>query len=504
MNAVLQEEPEPHTDPVSALLHLARRARHAASATELGFIIVNETFALTRYRQAALWSVHTGVMALSGVVTPEANAPFVHWLDRVASKLSQRQLSKATLIDAQLLQPADAAEWDEWLPAHAVWLPLTSGAATNKTCATTGGILLARDEPWHAGEMSLLSEWVDTWNHAWQAFQQRKPATSGLLRWLQRPRVSEPKPPLRTRWRASWQPLRAALLHPASWPDGLHRLGSGLLMWIRGIWHSPMQRYGVLALLCALLPVRLSVLVPGELVPMQPAAVRAPQEGIVDRFFVTPNQKVQQGEPLFQLDLTALTSKLDVARQEQATAEAEYRQAAQQAVFDPRSKSQLAALQGRIAEHATEVEYLQAQLTRAQITAPRAGVVLMDDPTEWIGRPVAVGERVLTIADEHDVEIEAWLAPFDAIELARDATVTLYLNATPLHPVRARLRYVAHEAIARPDGTFAYRLRATITPDDGKPRIGLKGTARVSGGYVPLIYWVARRPLAAVRPWIGW
>jgi hypothetical protein len=147
---------------------------------------------------------------------------------------------------------------------------------------------------------------------------------------------------------------------------------------------------------------------------------------------------------------------------------------------------------------------LQAQLTRAQITAPRAGVVLMDDPTEWIGRPVAVGERVLTIADEHDVEIEAWLAPFDAIELARDATVTLYLNATPLHPVRARLRYVAHEAIARPDGTFAYRLRATIVTDGGNPRIGLKGTARVSGGYVPLIYWVARRPLAAVRPWIGW
>jgi hypothetical protein len=63
---------------------------------------------------------------------------------------------------------------------------------------------------------------------------------------------------------------------------------------------------------------------------------------------------------------------------------------------------------------------------------------------------------------------------------------------------------VAHEAIARPDGNFAYRLRATIEAKEDRPRVGLKGTVRVSGHYVPLIYWVMRRPLATIRPWIGW
>jgi hypothetical protein len=113
------------------------------------------------------------------------------------------------------------------------------------------------------------------------------------------------------------------------------------------------------------------------------------------------------------------------------------------------------------------------------------------------------GERVMTIADEHDVEVEAWLTPADVIDLPDTAAVTLYLNSAPLQPVSASLRYAAHEAVLRPDGSYAYRLRASIDAGDERPRVGLKGTARVSGRYVPLVYWVMRRPLAAIRPWVG-
>src|SRR5689334_13296544 len=40
---------------LSTLVQLLKRARHAASAEELGFVMVNETHALLPYRQAALW-----------------------------------------------------------------------------------------------------------------------------------------------------------------------------------------------------------------------------------------------------------------------------------------------------------------------------------------------------------------------------------------------------------------------------------------------------------------
>ena len=70
---------------LGALVHLARRARHAASAEALGFVAVNETHALFAYRQAALWFADRGIVALSGVVSPEANAPYVQWLERLCA-----------------------------------------------------------------------------------------------------------------------------------------------------------------------------------------------------------------------------------------------------------------------------------------------------------------------------------------------------------------------------------------------------------------------------------
>jgi multidrug resistance efflux pump len=172
-------------------------------------------------------------------------------------------------------------------------------------------------------------------------------------------------------------------------------------------------------------------------------------------------------------------------------------------VCDVRSKAQLAALQGTISERQADVDYLQEQLQRAVVTAPRDGIVLFDDPSEWIGRPVTTGERMASVGDEHDVEVEAWLAPGDLIPLQAAAPVTLYLNTAPLSPVAAQVKYVQYEASQRPDGSIAYRLRASLDKDQLQQRIGLKGTAKVAGERVPLIYWIFRRPLAVARQFIG-
>jgi multidrug efflux pump subunit AcrA (membrane-fusion protein) len=469
----LNTGPDQPVSPADLLLHLSRRVRHAESIAELRFIAVNETRALAPYRQAALWLSHDHALTLSGVVSVEANAPYAQWLQRVCRSLAGRSADGPLEVTAALLESQDASEWQEWLPAHGLWLPLLSENAV------AGGLLLARDEPWQPLDLQLLGEWREIW---WHEFERRVHQAS------------------RRSWWGSFGG-RAAIAAAEQSPGG-HALPKWKSVG-RNVWRSRWQRFGILALLVALIPVRLTVLAPGELVPKNPSAIRAPLEGTVDRFFVVPNQRVKKDDPLLQLDLTALNSKLSVAQQELATAEAEYRQAAQQAVFEARSKSQLAMLQGRISERKTEVSYLASQLKRAQIVAPRDGVALVDDPSEWIGKPVATGEKVMTIADEYDVEVEAWLAPGDLIDIPSDTAVTLYLNAAPLDPVAATLLYAAHEAVARPDGSFAYRLRAQIKPDQARQRVGLKGTTRISGRRVPLIYWVLRRPLATLRPYIG-
>lgn len=436
---------------------LAQRARQAQSDRELGFLLVNDTLSLAPYRQAALWLADEGVWSLSGVVQVDANVPYAQWLDAVARHLHAPDGPVLQPFSASDL-PADlAAEWGHWWPAHALWL---GGTATG---AQGAGILL-RDAPWSAEELATLQEWSEVWWHAFAA--------------LHRPRIA--------RWRGVWERLR----QPLAWQAG------------QAWWRQRRVQIvgGVLAVL--LWPVHLTVLAPGELVPAHPLVVRAPLEGVIDVFHVQPNQQVQAEQPLFSFDEIVIQSKLEVAQQALATAETDYRQTTQLALSDAKSKTQLGLLMGKVEERRADIDYLQEQLTRSRVLAPQAGVVLMDDPSEWIGKPVATGERILRIATLDDVEVEAWVPLADAISLVPGDALTLYLSASPLSPVSATLRYMAHEAVQRPDGSYAYRVRATL---DGKTshRVGLKGTAKLQGGWVPLSYWVLRRPWATVRAYLG-
>ena len=262
------------------------------------------------------------------------------------------------------------------------------------------------------------------------------------------------------------------------------------------------MQIGLAALALLALPVRLTVLAPGELVPANPAVIRAPLDGVIGQFHVRPNAAVAAGQVLFSFDEGPIASRLEVARQALASAEAEYRQFAQMALADARSKGQIAGLLGKIGEKRAEAEFLESQFERSRVASPQEGVAIFDDPSEWIGRPVQTGERVMRIAAPGDVEIEAWLTIGDAIPLASAAQVGLYLAADPLATVSGRVRYVSHDATPRPDGSYAYRVRATLDAASGQ-RVGLKGTAKLYGAWVPLGYWVIRRPLATVRQYLA-
>ncbi|MGE5469958.1 MAG: efflux RND transporter periplasmic adaptor subunit [Bacteroidota bacterium] len=449
-------------DLYTAFLDLSRRSRRAADTAELGFVGVNDTHLLAPYRQAALWFREGGIVSLSGVVQPEANAPYVHWLKRVCLFLAQDRPAAAA-VDADMLPQDEANEWDEWLPAYGLWLPLAAGEGEN--APGPGGFLLARDTPWDADEIAMLAEWGDVWRYAWHAKFRPSP-------WS---------------WRR-WRGLVLAYFKPVSG-----------LKW----WQQRRNRWAIVLAVVLLFPVRLTVLAPGELVPANPAMIRAPLDGVVGTFFVKPNQLVKAGQPLFDFDQAPIVARSEVAAQSLATAEAEYRQFAQSALTDQKSKAQLALVQGKIEERKSEADFLRGQLERSHVVAPQDGIALFDDPTEWIGKPVVTGERIMRVAAPDDVEVEAWLPVADAVPLETASAVKLYLNASPLFAVSAAVRYAAHDAVQRPDGSYAYRVRASLTGTT-EHRVGLKGTAKLHGSWVPLAYWILRRPLAAVRQLVGW
>jgi hypothetical protein len=434
------------SDPVSLLLHLQRRARDAAGVAELCFVMVNETHALAPYRQAALWEAGRGVGAVSGVAVLEANAPFTLWLERICRRLGSA-MAQAGPVDPALLSEPDREEWRDWLPAAGLWVPFTIPNG-NRT-----GLLFVREEPWAEVETAMLSELAHAYGHALWA--------------LRRPSL----------WAEARRHLKAR-----------RRVAVG---------------FGLALLALAAIPVPLTVLASAEVVAADPAVVRAPLDGVVDAIRVRPNDRIAEGQLLFTLDDTTLRGKVEVAEKSLTTAEAELRQLSQQAVFDPAAKPKLAVAAGRRDEQAAELATLQSQLERIRVRAPRPGIAVLDDPSEWVGRPVTVGEKVMALAEEKDTEIEAWLAPADAIDLPPGAPLTLFLNVLPLSPVHGTLKTVAYEATPRPDGTVAHRVRARIDGGEDKPRLGLRGTARLSGDRVPLAYWLLRRPIATVRAWAG-
>lgn len=441
---------------------LAGRVEAATNASELGFIACNEARLLVDYRQAALVALSPArgprLAAHSGLADPDPNTPYALWLTAVAKRVAERcaelpQGARVLPLSADMLGEELAGEWSEWLPAHVWVLPL---AGPDRAVGAL--LFLARDEAWpttltpDSGEFALL-QLGSLLGYAWWSL------------------VARP-----SRWQGAWRKATR---------------GRGL-------------RYTLAALFVVLLiPVREYTLVPAEIVSTRSQVIASPREGVIHRMVVPPNAPVKAGQVLAELDDTTLRNKLAVAQAELATANVEMHQAAQQAIESQNAKADLGLAEGKWRERQVDVDALQREVDKLAIRAPADGVFVYSDPDDWAGRPVQTGERIGLLADPHALGVRAWAPVGEATNLASGAPMTVFLKVAPLDPLAARLDYAGYQPVEAPNGVASYSLRGTI---DGTPpgaRIGLQGTARVSGRWSVLGYLMLRRPLATVRAWIG-
>lgn len=431
------------------LLQLEARAMEAATVAALRFTIVNETYALTPYRQAAMFELEADrlrLVAASGLVSVANDSPFAVWLSRFAQRLPRDgAIHRLDFADAS---PDDAANWSEWLPEHLVLVPLLDRAGT-----FMGTVLYASEQPWTDAACSLLGRLHVTYGYCLACLRQRSP----------------------DRWR---------------WLRAMGRKRNRLIL------------AGVL-LASLFIPVRLSVLAPAEVVALNAIAVTAPQDGVVKSFAVTPNARVKAGDLLFSLDDSSLLNRLEVARKALEIAQAEAQIVQQRAFDDLKSKADVAVALGRVREKEAELAAVEALLQRVHVRADRDGIAIFGDTNDWIGRPVLTGERVMQLAQPEDCGIQIWLPVADAINLEPGAPVRLFLHTEPLNPRSGRLIETSYQSTLSPDNVASYKLRAKFEPGTELPRIGLRGTARISGDRVPLGYYLFRRPLAYLREWSG-
>lgn len=454
MNARLSGAPDAR---LGLLLQLEQRVRRCADLDELTFLIVNETHGLAPYRQAALWlrggSGDGRVAAWSGLAQPDQHAPLNAWLTALLARTATANRHVETLTPTA----GDQAMWDEHLPAHALRLPLDiDGAAQDAPCGAA--LVIWRDTPWTGAEEAMLAAFGDAAAHAWRALT---------------PRAA---PGVRNRLRDTFRKLHR------NWRIAL---------------------IAIPVLLC--IPVRQSVLAPAEIVAKSPAMVRAPLSGVVDEILVKPNQPVHAGDVVARLDARELRARLESSRQALAVASAELRQSQQMAVFDEKSKASLGILNGKREQAENDQDYLESALARTELRAERDGIALFDNTSDLLGKPVTIGERIMMIADPKQVELEVELPVGDAIPLPADAPIKLFLNAAPASPLPATLTYVGYRAAPTPDGGLAYRVRAALDATSNPyARVGQRGSAKLYGERTLLGMYVLRKPLAAMRTWLGW
>ena len=455
MTAAGQRVDVPGADRAGVLgmvVALEMQARQQETTEALRFFAVNETRKVAAYRQAFLFEADGGpatIRAVSSLSMVERDAPMVRGFEAILTRFLAKEDASSRkpryfLLDAFAGDDGAAREYPF---RHLCWVPMP------RRSGISGGLLLAREMPWRAPDMAVLEALADAYGHAFDAL----------------------------RGRSGW------------WPPGRRRVRRRALGFA-----------AVAVVLAGFIPVSLTALAPAEVIAANPAIVTAPVDGVIAELPVEPNSKVGETDIVLSFVDTKLRNDAEIAARNVTVADTKYRKAVQGAFGSARENRDVAVAQAALEVRKAEAVFAHDMLARATVRAGRAGLLLYSSKSDWIGRPVSTGERIMEIADPRDVEVRIDLPITDVVTATENGRAVVYLDSDPLHPIETVLYRVAYQASVTGDGQHAFRLFARVKGDRGtEPRIGTRGTAQVYGQRVSLFFYLFRRPITAARQKLG-
>ncbi len=448
---------EPTSQEIATLIHLATlthleaQVRAAKTLPELQFVAVNETRRLVPYEQAVLLvagdssSMGYRAVTASSVAVIDRDAPMMVWLEQAVQAVRGGQQGDLPIVvDPGLIPESLSAGWHEFVKGSVLWCPLIHPDET-----VMAGLWIERDSPWQENDVTIVRRLAGSYAYAWKALTKRN----------------------------------------AGWTARFKRPSLLLVM-------------GVIAgLLC--LPVRMSTVAPVKVVAKDPVIVSAPMDGVIAEVMVAPNQMVQQGRLLLRYEGTNIRNQFRVAEQQLAVALAEHAQAIQAGFADSQRKAEVPLKAAEASLKETELAYAQEMLEQVDVLAPQAGLLLYTDKSDWVGKPVSTGERIMEIADPRGIELRIDLPVRDALLLQDGGEVTAFFDALPLESFSGAVSRTSYHAEVLPGDVLAYRVMAELTGVDSRIRIGWQGSAKVYGESGPLGFLLFRRPVTALRQLVG-
>ncbi|MBV1706405.1 MAG: HlyD family efflux transporter periplasmic adaptor subunit [Hyphomicrobiales bacterium] len=443
----------PEVLALQGLLRLEGEAREIKDLAQFAYFMANETRRIVSARQIYVFrqdgARNLDLAAISSVTSPDRDAPLVRAMVLAARHGVTLVGSGRSCAFAFPDVKAAAADVVAAYPfAHLLFAPFADRAGQKQ-----GVMLLAREQPWELEEALIVERLAGCYGHAWGALRAR-PARMG----------------------SGWRQRRGALAGLAL-----------VLLVIAGAW-----------------PVHMSALAPAEIVTAHPSFITSPLNGVIRTLDVTPGQVVKQGTRLLHFDDTEIRNQLDVAARDVAVAEAKIDQYSQAAFASDQAGEQVAVAKADYAVKLAQQRYNADELRKTIVLAPRAGVALFDDPRNWKGRPVKIGERIMEIADPARIETRIELDVADSFALKDGAPIRLFLDSDPLHPLQGTVQRFSPEAHVIPGPELTYRLYARLNLHGAPlPQLGLRGTAEIYAAKAPLAYYLLRRPLTFLRQHFG-
>lgn len=436
------------------LLRIEAEIRACQSLSELSVLLVNELSRVMGARQAYSLSVQGGAIRItqvSGTQSIDRTSPTVRWLEQ---ELAQQKPSAGWAQPGALTLrcgPGAADAEARLFPfPQGYWLPTVNGGRASQNAEDVQGVVVLAEQGFSENPVTIGQRIAATAAHA--------------------ARVLVQTPPRKVHSR-TWRMAAAAT---------------------------------VLATAVALAwPVPMTALAPMEIVPQDAFVVAAPIDGVIDEIVVAPNSAVKAGDLIVRYVDTAPRNQLQIAEREMSVADAKLRQLQQMIFVDDRAKRELAQARAELALKTAERNFARDTFEKSQIRAPRDGIALFADRKDWTGKPVATGQRILEIADVDHVELRAHLPVGDILDLKPGARVRGFLDNDPLKPVEAVIVSMSHQARVVEGLGLTYRVQAKLADGQALPRPGVRGTAQLFSGTVPLGFYLFRRPLTWARQKAG-
>lgn len=436
---------------LQALLGVERDARTCGTVDELAFLIGNETRRLVNARQIFVLERALGgafkVKTVSSLAAVDRDSTMIQWIEGIAQAVDgahpQTELQAFGLPDFSSGDPemARAYPFDCFL-----WRPLRA-----RDGAAFAGLLFTREREWRFDDVAVVNRLSDAYAHAW---------------------VSLVKPGVLKARRTGRAKLTGAVAAALA--------------------------------LAGFIPVDMTALAPAEVVAKHPFVVAASLDGAIESIEVDPNSEVVAGQPLVRFNDTSLKDAYLIAEKAVAVAAAKEKQISQMAFSDPAAKREVAIALSELELKKAERDYALDLLNRSVIRAPRAGIIVFQDKRDLVGRPVAIGQRLMELADRNAVQIKINMPVDDALVLREGARVRVFLDADPLHAIEGVIKTAAHSARVIEGAQLVFRADADLASDgEPAPRLGVRGTAQVFGDKTALFYFLFRRPLSYLRQHFG-